>query len=61
MPEISLLRRSLRLAPLRLRPRGRFLQSLLLIVLAHYGVARLVTVIFVVKCPLLLHSGIPVP
>jgi hypothetical protein len=34
---------------------------MLLIVLPHYGVARLVTVILAVKRRLLLHSGIPIP
>jgi hypothetical protein len=33
----------------------------LLIVLAHYGVTRLVTVILAVKRGLLLHPGIPIP
>ena len=40
--------------------RGRSLRCLLLIVLPHYGVTRLVTVILVVKRRLLLRSGIPV-
>ena len=46
------------------RRRGRFLrcQSLTLIVLPHYGVARLVTVISVVQGLLLRHHlGIPIP
>ena len=58
LPGTSLLRRSL-LSPLRRR--GRSLHCVLLIVLPRYGAARLVTVILVVKRPLLLHSGIPIP
>ena len=57
LPGTSLLRRSL-LSPLRRR--GRFLNCLLPIVLLHYGVTRLVTVILAVKRLLLLHSGIPI-
>ena len=41
--------------------RGRSLHCLLLIVLPHYGVARLVTVVLAAKHLLLLRSGIPVP
>ena len=58
LPGTSLLRRSL-LTPLSRRRRS--LHWLLLIVLPHYGVTRLVTVILAVKRLLLLHSGIPIP
>ena len=58
LPGASLLRRSLLSA---LRRRGRSLHCLLLIVLPHYGVARLVTVVLAAKHLLLLRSGIPVP
>ena len=57
-PGTPLLRRSLR-SPLRRR--GRSLHCLRLIVLPHYGVARLVTIVLAVKRLLLLHSGIPIP
>ena len=58
LPRTSLLRRCL---CFRLRRRGRSLHALLLIVLPHYGVTRLVTVMLAVKRRLLLRSGIPVP
>ena len=57
LPATPLLRRSLLFA---LRRRGRSLHCLLLIVLPHYGVARLVTVILAAKHLLLLHSRISV-
>ncbi len=41
-------------------PRLR-LRSLLLIVLPHYGVLRLITVLLPVQRLLLLHSGISIP
>ena len=44
-----------------MRRRGRSLHCVLLIMLPHYGVARLVTVMLAVKRLLLLHSGIPIP
>jgi hypothetical protein len=34
---------------------------MLLVVLPHYDVTRLVTVILAVKRPLLLYPGIPIP
>ena len=58
LPGTSLLRRCL-LSPLGRS--GRSLHSLLLIVLPHYGVTRLVTVILAVQRLLLLDSGIPIP
>ena len=47
------------LAPLRRR--GRSLHPLLLIVLARYGLLRLITVVLSVKRLLLLRSRIPIP
>ena len=44
-----------------LRRRGPSLRCLLLIVLPHYGVTRLVTVILALKLLLLLDSWIPIP
>ena len=41
--------------------RGRSLHGMFLIVLPHYGVTRLVTVMLAVKRRLLFDSGIPIP
>src|SRR5438094_7407633 len=59
LPGTSLLRRRSLRSPLRRC--GRSLHCLLLIVLPHYGVPRLVTVVLAVKRLLLLHSRIPAP
>jgi hypothetical protein len=48
-----------RLCPLR-RCR-HWLNGLLLVVLAHYGVTRLIAIVLAAKLPLLLGRGIPVP
>ena len=58
MPRTSLLRRALLPS---LSRRGRSVDWLLLIVLSHYRVPRLVTVILAVKRLLLLHPGVPIP
>ncbi len=58
LPATSLLGRSLLSL---LRWPGRILHGLLPIVLPHYRVAWLVTVMLVVKLLLLLHPGIPIP
>lgn len=55
LPWTSLRRRS------RLSRRGRSLRPLLAIMLANYGVARLVTVVLALQVMLLFHSGIPIP
>ena len=57
MPETSLLRCPRLFA---LRRCERFLSGLVLIVLPHYGVTRLITVILALKL-LLPHLGIPIP
>lgn len=44
-----------------LRRRGRSLHCLPLIVLPHYGLTRLVTIIPALQLLLLFHSGIPIP
>ena len=58
LPGTSFLRRSLLSL---LGRRGRSLRRLPLVVLPHHVVARLVTVILVVKLVLLLRTGIAIP